>query len=192
MEGLYDAGNRSAVFRSAEAMGLLHTHVLYPEIATKPLARAVSRGAEKWMLRHDWDDTRRAATELKTMGYRLYAADLDTDFELHELDFSGPVALVFGNERFGISDEMRGLADARFKIPMFGMVESLNISVAAGIALHHARKARDQATGKIGDLTDDEITRLYAAYLVKSAPAQLRRSGEWDNLDYEWMASILP
>lgn len=144
------------------------------------------------MYQHTWHDTPKAVQALRVQGYRLYAADVEGAVPLRTLDFRTPVAIVFGNEHRGITDEMRGLVDARFTIPMYGLVESFNISVAAGIALHTARQRRDDALGRSGDLNADEIERLFAAYLIRSAPTPIRRQSPWAGLDREWITSILP
>ena len=180
MENLYDPGNRAAAFRSAEAHGLFDAHIIRPEMARKTQARAVSRGAEKWLDIHRWDDTVSCVRHLRSRGYRIAAADLRAARPLHTLSFDRPIALVFGNEHDGITDELRELADDRFIIPMYGFVESFNISVAASISLSWARAMRERATGRRGDLTVAERQATLARYLlrsVRSAEQILRKAG---------------
>lgn len=180
MENLYDPGNRSAVYRSAEAHGLMDVRLVRPEMATKSQARQVSRGAEKWLQIRRYEATLNAIKGLREDGFYIAASDLEAAQPLHTLDFQRPVALVFGNEKYGITDEMRAQADARFIIPMRGFAQSFNISVAAALTISHARSARERAIGRDTDLSPAEREALYAQYLyrsVKTAGRILRRSG---------------
>ena len=168
MESLYDPGNRSAIYRSAEAHGLLHCHLIDPDAATKPHARAVSRGAEKWLWIEKHANTTEGVKKLQSFGYQVLAADMNGTQPLDSIDFSTPIALVFGNERLGISDTLREQANGTFSIPMAGFVESFNVSVAASIALHVARKKREQLLGRISDLSVKEQEYLLADYIQQS------------------------
>ena len=174
LEKTYDQGNRSAVYRTAEGHGLLDVHLVRPDYATKPHARQVSRGAEKWLHIHGHQTASGCAGTLRASGFKLYAADLDASRPLATIDFSRPTALVFGNEKYGISAEMRAECDGAFFLPMRGLAQSFNISVAAAIAIAHGREARERAIGATTDL--DEATRLalFVEYLEK-APGWIAR-----------------
>lgn len=167
LEGLYDPGNRSAVYRSAEANGLLDVHVVNPDAAVKRHARQVSRGAEKWIHIHEWETAEPCVRSLQDRGFTVLAADLQAARPLNSIDFSRPVALVFGNERNGITQEMRDLADGSFVVPMRGFAESYNISVAAALAVTHARAARERALGAVTDLAPDVRDALLLEYAEK-------------------------
>jgi len=169
LEELYDAGNRAAVYRSAEGFGLLDVHVVKPEAARKPRARQVSRGSEKWLRIHEHPSATATCDALRAQGFRIAVSDLTAARPLHTLDFSSQVALVFGNEHAGISDEMRAHADEAFSIPMCGFTQSYNISVAAGITLAHARRAREQSLGAVSDLSPEARAQLFDAYVRQSA-----------------------
>jgi tRNA (guanosine-2'-O-)-methyltransferase len=89
---------------------------------------------------------------------------------LESIDFSSPVALVVGNERYGISPEMRRLADSSFAIPMYGFSESYSISVTVAVCLHHARHASAKARHvppEQGDLDEEEQEALLQEYEEK-------------------------
>lgn len=171
LEGLYDAGNRSAVYRSAEAFGLRDVHIIRPETTQKPHARSVSRGAEKWVDLYEYDSPGACVETLRAQGFSVYAADLRAARPLHTIDFAKPVALVFGNERHGISAALRDACDGAFVIPMAGFTQSFNVSVAAALALAHARRERERALGSTTDLSPEEA----AAMLDDFA----RRSSRW-------------
>lgn len=168
LESLYDPGNQAAVFRTADAHGLMDVHVIKPENATKTNARAVSRGAEKWLDIHSYSESAPCIERLKSQGFQIAVSDLEAASPLEALDFSKPTAIVFGSERFGVSDEMREAADLRFKIPMHGFVESFNISVAAAITLHTARRRRERALGATTDINEDERLAVLARWMRRS------------------------
>lgn len=168
LESLYDPGNQAAVLRSADAHGLLDVHIIKPENATKANARQVSRGAEKWLDIHRYDESIDCIQRLKSQGFQIAVSDLTAAQPLDALDFSKPTAVVFGNERFGISEEMAAAADVRFVIPMYGFVQSFNIAVAAGITLHTARLHRERALGSLTDLTPEERQELLAVWMCRS------------------------
>ena len=168
LESLYDPGNQAAVLRSADAHGVLDVHIIKPENATKANARQVSRGAEKWLDIHRWSETSSCVDQLKAQGFQIAVSDLQASQPLETVDFSRPTAIVFGNERFGISEEMAAAADVRFRIPMYGFVQSFNIAVAAGITLHSARRARERALGALTDLTEAQRRELLAVWMCRS------------------------
>lgn len=168
LESLYDPGNQAAVFRTADAHGLMDVHVIKPENATKTNARAVSRGAEKWLDIHTYKESSHCIDRLKADGFQIAVSDLEAASPLEALDFSRPTAIVFGSERFGVSDEMREAADIRFKIPMHGFVQSFNISVAAAITLHTARRRRERALGAMTDMSVDERLAVLARWMRRS------------------------
>ena len=92
----------------------------------------------------------------------------DTAVPISKIDFTRPTALVFGNEKEGISDALLALADQRCIIPMAGFVQSFNISVAAAVGLYHAYNDRVMRQGFHGDLSPGEREALLAAYYYRS------------------------
>lgn len=169
LENTYDPGNRNAVYRSAEGHGLTEVHLVRPELAQKRTARSVSRGAEKWLDVHAHAGTQEAVAVLKARGFRVAVADLRAAVPLQSLSFAEPTAIVFGNEKDGISEEMRSLADQAFVIPMLGFAGSYNVSVAAAMTLSWARLSRERALGRETDLTPAEADDLLFDYLMRAA-----------------------
>jgi tRNA (guanosine-2'-O-)-methyltransferase len=169
LENIYDRGNISAVLRSAEAMGYQCAHVI--EIGEKfKSANRVTKGADKWLDVHRWKSTKECTTELKRLGYQILATHLDANAKpIGEMDFTRPTAIVFGNEKDGISQEMIAEADHTVIIPMHGFVQSFNISVAAAIALYHIYLERLRKLGRQGDLSDQEKEILRAHYSLRSS-----------------------
>jgi tRNA (guanosine-2'-O-)-methyltransferase len=166
-EHLYDIGNISAVMRSAESFGFLPFHIIERAGSKYKMSDRISRGTEKWLDIQKHASTSQAVQVLKSAGYKIYASDLQATHKLQEIDFSQPIALVFGNEKDGISQDMRDLCDGRFLIPMYGFAQSFNISVAAALTFYHAHTARLNL-GKAGDLTSDQSLLLQAHYYLRT------------------------
>jgi tRNA (guanosine-2'-O-)-methyltransferase len=137
LERLSDPHNVAAVLRSAEAFGAVEVHVVETEERFVASAR-VSKGTDRWLdvVRHG--DAAVCARHLRARGYRVLVASMEGDVTPDALPHLGKVAVVFGNEHAGVSGAMRACADGGYRIPMYGFVESLNVSVAAAITLHAA------------------------------------------------------
>src|SRR5688500_848419 len=133
LENLGDPHNASAVLRSAEGLGLAAMHVV--EQPNKwERNPAIAKGAHRWVdvVRHQ--GLARCLGDLSAAGYDLYAADVGEGcVPVHDIDVARPVALVFGSERDGLSRRALALTDRRFTVPMYGFVESFNVSVSAAI-----------------------------------------------------------
>lgn len=163
LENIYDRGNVSAVMRSFEAFGFLRMHLIEAPGAKFKAANRVTKGAEKWLDVHAHNDPQSAVTELKREGYQVWATDLDTDKSIGDIDWSRPTAIVLGNEKDGVSAEMKGLVDGRFRIPMLGFSQSFNISVAGALIFYHAHLA---LKGE-GRLQPSEQLQLLANYYLR-------------------------
>lgn len=169
LENVHDPHNVSAVLRSCDATGLLGIHTIYTieERPAKAYARKVSGSAAKWIdvQHHDSVDT--CYRSLRERGFTVLTAALDPGaVSLYDVDFTQPVALVFGNEMRGVTDEARVQADGAVMIPMQGMIESLNISVACAVCLYEAQRQR-LAAGMYAasSLPLEERERLNAEWL---------------------------
>ena len=169
LESLYDPGNRAAVYRTAEAFGLLDVHIINRDAGQKPGARLVSRGTEKWLNLVDYATTGEAIRAFRDKGLRIFGAAMHGEQSLWQLPFDAPSVLVFGNEHRGLSDELLAACDVVFHIPMYGLAESLNISNAAAICVAHARHAREVALGQPTDLSAAERDALFDDYVRRTA-----------------------
>jgi tRNA (guanosine-2'-O-)-methyltransferase len=134
LDRISDPHNSSAVLRSADAFGLQTVHVIVGEHGFKA-SRGVSKGTQRWLDVIRYQSAEACARRLKQDGYSIYVASMAGDKPLEELRAMERLAVVFGNEHRGVSQEMEALADGTFSIPMRGFVESLNISVAAAITM---------------------------------------------------------
>lgn len=169
LEDVHDPHNVSAVLRSCDAVGVLDVHVVYvtEEMPRKAFARKTSASAAKWMRIHRHTSIAACYGALRDRGITILAAALTGESEdLHALDLTRPTALVFGNEMRGVSADALSCADGAFRIPMMGMVESLNISVACAVTLYEALRQR-VTTGRYDQPSLDaaELDALEAAWL---------------------------
>ena len=176
VEGLVNTGNVSAVMRSAEALGCQSLHVVEGTGAQRyKRSRRTSQGAEKWLDLVRWSAAEACARYFRKHEVQLVATALTAGaVPISAIDFTRPTALVFGNEEGGVSEAMLQAADRACIVPLPGFTESFNVSVAAAVALYHARRAQ----GFGGDLTSTERERLTARFYLRSvsnAEAILRR-----------------
>jgi len=143
LEGVTIAHNASAVIRTCDAAGILHLDLVSPNPDLLGINKAISTRAEKWVDVHLYDSVGACLSPLKKAGFKVAVTHLERDsLPYTELDYTQPLALVFGSESGGVSREARELADCRIQIPMLGMVQSLNLSVSVGVILYEAMKQR--------------------------------------------------
>lgn len=125
--------NASAVLRSCEVFGVHEVHLVTTGFRASPGA---SRHAERWVRLRRFDTTEASIADLRARGFRVYVADvLPGAVEPEAVPVDKPVALLFGSEFTGVSDEARAMADGAVRIPMHGLTQSLNVSVSAAILL---------------------------------------------------------
>ncbi len=155
--------NVSAILRSAECFGVHEVHLVTNRF--KP-SHGASRGSERWLELHHHPDTRSCLEGLRARGFSLYVADLAADAHSPDsLPVDGPVAIVFGSELSGVSDDARALTDGAVCVPMRGLTESLNVSVAAACTLQRVTERRRQAVGG-GDLEAARKQAFFDAWVV--------------------------
>ena len=144
LENVQDPHNISAVMRTCDAVGIQEIYVLNNKIARhKKWGAKSSSSAAKWLTIHQFSDTAECVAALRQKYDKIFTTHLAADsVGLYEIDFTGSVALVFGNEHEGVSDEIRAQADGNFIIPQVGIIKSLNISVACAVSIYEALRQR--------------------------------------------------
>lgn len=143
LEDVTNTHNASAVVRTCDAAGVLYLDIISSSGDPFPVNEAISTRAEKWLHFSHYLSTKECLYHLKQKGFMIAATHLEeTSIPHTDLDYTQPIAVVFGNESEGISEEARNLADYVIRIPMFGMAQSLNLSVSVGIILYEALKQR--------------------------------------------------
>ena len=147
MENVQDPHNISAVMRTCDAVGIQDLFILNTKIPRhlKFGARS-SSSAAKWLTVHNYEDTEACFKELRQRYNRILTTHLSSDaISLYAIDFTGSIALIFGNEHSGVSEEVRKLADGNFIIPQMGIIRSLNISVACAVSIYEAYRQKELA-----------------------------------------------
>jgi tRNA (guanosine-2'-O-)-methyltransferase len=147
LENVFDPHNISAVMRSCDATGIGELYVLNTKIPRhKKWDERSSSSAEKWLTIHQFENAEFCFAQLRQKYSTVLTTHLSGDaVSLYRLDLSKSTALVFGNEQYGVSEEIRALADGNFIIPQVGMIRSLNISVACAVSLYEAFRQKSLA-----------------------------------------------
>lgn len=169
-EEVHKPHNLSAVIRSCDAVGIGTVHAVRPTGGVATFS-ATSASADKWVELVVHDGIASAVAALKTRGMRVYAAHLSQQaVDYRAVDYTQPCALLLGNEKAGVSSEAAALADEHVIIPMLGMVQSLNVSVAAAVILFEAQRQR-LAAGMYDrvSLSDEELREITKRWLPRYA-----------------------
>lgn len=147
LENVFDPHNISAVMRTCDAVGVQEIFVLTNKVPRhKKWGRRSSSSAEKWLTVHQFEDPVACFQEVRRRYKKIYTTHLAEDSaELYELDLTEPIALVFGNEHSGVSEDILAMADGNFIIPQVGIIRSLNISVACAVTLYEAYRQKERA-----------------------------------------------
>lgn len=145
MEGVHKTHNLAAVVRTADAVGVSDVHAVWKN-ETMRLSGGSAAGSQNWIDVHDYSKTEDAIDELKQQGMQVLVTNLsDTAVDFREIDYTKPTAIILGQEKFGASEKALEMADQDIVIPMVGMVQSLNVSVACSVVLYEAQRQRQAA-----------------------------------------------
>jgi tRNA (guanosine-2'-O-)-methyltransferase len=156
LENVWDPHNIAAVLRSCDAVGVQNVYVLSPGGKKESkLGRKSSASASKWLTIHHFNNAEECFTELRKHHHHIYSSRIAEDAKsMYEMDFCASLALVFGNEKDGVSEKVRSLSDGSFVIPQVGMIQSLNISVACAVTLYECYRQRIICGSYNGSMAD--------------------------------------
>src|SRR6478736_3431273 len=173
LENVFDPHNISAVMRTCDAVGMQDIYILNDKIPPhKKWGAKSSSSAAKWLTIHQFTDAKECFAALREKYSKILTTHLSTDaVSLHDINFTDSIALVFGNEHSGVSDEIRAMADGNFIIPQVGIIQSLNISVACAVSLYEAYRQKKLA----GHYDNPRLDPAHSATLMK----------EWGFLDQD-------
>ncbi|MEQ9722515.1 tRNA (guanosine(18)-2'-O)-methyltransferase TrmH [Yersinia alsatica] len=145
LEQVHKPHNVSAIIRTADAVGIHQVHAIWP--TTQMYTRLSSAaGSNSWVQVKTHSHIADAITHLKSQGMQILATHLsDKAVDFREIDYTRPTCILMGQEKTGISQEALALADQDIIIPMIGMVQSLNVSVASALILYEAQRQRQNA-----------------------------------------------
>jgi tRNA (guanosine-2'-O-)-methyltransferase len=169
VENVHDPHNVSAVLRSCDAAGVMAVQLIYTDAEFPDIGKKSSASAKKWVELRRFDGVKKCYDTLHDEGFRIFATSLEKkSSSLYEVDLTQKVAIVVGNEHEGVSREATQRADGVLLIPMYGMIESLNVSVATAVILFEAVRqriaAKSYATSK---LPDAEVAKLLKIWAMK-------------------------
>ena len=170
-----------ACLRTIDSFGIQHVDLVidsprYQGKAALAQKRGMrtAMGSAQWLTLRNHASTKEAVEDLKSQGYQLYASDLNPNTkDIRDIDWSQEdkqICIVMGNENDGISEEMRGLADETFALPMSGFAESFNLSVATAITLAHLSACSKDGQGPLrpGDIDEHEVNCLRLRGILNS------------------------
>jgi len=174
LDNVHDPHNAAAVFRSADAFALGTVHLLYTDEVFPRISRAVAGHAQKWLQVRRHRDAAELAAWAAGAGVQLVATHLDAGTrDYREVDWTRPTAIALGNEQRGCSPELLAVADLCVAIPMRGMAQSLNVSVAGAVLFAEAARQRDRAA-LTGPRWDAEREAILARWIAREDPTRHR------------------
>jgi tRNA (guanosine-2'-O-)-methyltransferase len=167
LENLHKDYNMSAVLRTCEFFGIQEVHVI-PQQGEGKVFRSVTQGCHRWLTIHRHNDINSCFHFLRQRDFIILAGALGKNSRpLDKVDWSGKVALVFSNELNGAGKEVLDQVDGSFLIPMEGFSQSLNVSVAAGIVIHHALGIKRE-TGDLERIPSEQAEAILEKWIRKS------------------------
>ncbi|MBY5923309.1 tRNA (guanosine(18)-2'-O)-methyltransferase TrmH [Ferrimonas balearica] len=161
MEQVHKTHNLSAMVRTADAIGIHEVHAVWPGNSMR-LRGGTATGSQQWVKVNTHRSIQDAIAGMREQGMQIIATHLsDKAVDFREVDYTKPTAILMGQEKTGITAEALALADQDVIVPMVGMVQSLNVSVATALLLYEAQRQR-QAAGMYGQrrLAEAECQRL--------------------------------
>jgi len=163
MEQVHKPHNVSAIIRTADAVGVHEVHAVWPENRMRIMASSAA-GSNSWVQVKTHRTIADAVGHLKGQGMQVLATHLsEKSVDFRDIDYTRPTCILMGQEKTGITQEALDLADQDIIIPMIGMVQSLNVSVASALILYEAQRQRQNAGMYARDtstIDDDDQHRL--------------------------------
>lgn len=146
LANIHDPHNVSAIYRSCDAFGVSRVHLYYTDTPFPILGRKTSASARKWVESERHRDRHELLAQLRAQSMQVLATSFSQSARpLRQWDFTLPTAVIMGNEHAGVEEELLRIADGELYIPMYGMIQSFNVSVAAAIILAEAARQREAA-----------------------------------------------
>lgn len=171
LEDIYQAHNASAVVRSCDCFGIQNLHSIENKHVYK-LSNKVAMGSSKWVdiqkYNGEENNTTACINQLRTQGYKIVSTTPHTDnYTPDTLPLDQPIALCFGTEISGLSDEVLEQSDYKVRIPMYGFTESFNISVSVALILSRlVQRLHESAVS--WHLSDEEQLEVKINWIKKS------------------------
>ena len=148
LENVHNSQNLSTIIRTSDAVGILDIYYSSKENETLRIHKTITQGAHRWTHRHRVQDgdTVKFLQQKKKEGFQVVVTHLEERaVSYREVDYTKPTLIVMGNEKEGVSDDIIAEATDVIVIPMEGMVQSLNVSVATALILYEAQRQLENA-----------------------------------------------
>ncbi len=180
MDDVKNEHNFSAIVRTCDAVGVLYLYYYYSLNREIPVNEGITMGAHKWVLLSKVEDKVDFLHKKKKDGYQIVSTYLsEKSVHFREVDYTKPTVIVVGNELSGVSEEIVELSDYQVIIPMYGMVQSLNVSVATGVLLYEAQRQREEkGMYSKPSLTDIEIEKILQKWAYEDVIREKRAGKE--------------
>jgi tRNA (guanosine-2'-O-)-methyltransferase len=148
LENIHDPHNVSAIFRTCDSIGVPEIFLVYNKESFPKIGKKSSASAYKWVKKVSFKSIDECYAKLRSEGFKIFATEItENSKSLWDLSYTEKVAIVLGNEHRGVSKEASEKADSNILIPMFGMVQSLNVSVSTAIILYEIARQRFSSGG---------------------------------------------
>lgn len=166
LENIHDPHNVSAILRTCDAVGVSQVDLLYTIEKFPKISKVSSASSKKWVEQRKLESSEKCIEALRKEGFKIYGTILVEDAEnIYDLDLTEKVALVMGNENRGLSKEMIDACDKHVYIPMRGMIQSLNVSVATAVILYEAQRQRSlKGMYEKSELPKNELENLISEW----------------------------
>ena len=171
-EGTHLRHNLSAIIRTAESFGVSSVHLISSE---EQKMSGAAKGAERWINLTIHKNTEQCFNFLKSQGFKIFVADFQHDsYTPDTVPIQDPVAIVMGTELVGVSEEARRLSDGSIIIPMYGLTQSLNVSVASACLMQRiSTRMRD---AEFGMMSPDGQTALLNQWIQRDVEEKKQRT----------------
>ena len=169
LENIHDPHNVSAIFRTCDAVGVPAVDLIYTFETFPQISKITSASSKKWIEQNKYDSVLDCVNNLKSEGFEVYGSILSESAEsIYDVDFTKKIAIIMGNEHRGISEEITNLVDKQIYIPMHGMIQSLNVSVAAAVILYEAQRQRlNKKMYEKSELSNNQLVNLINVWCNK-------------------------
>ncbi len=184
MEQVHKPHNVSAIIRTADTVGVHEVHAVWPENRMRIMTSSAA-GSNSWVQVKTHRTIADAVGHLKGQGMQVLATHLsEKSVDFRDIDYTRPTCILMGQEKTGITQEALDLADQDIIIPMIGMVQSLNVSVASALILYEAQRQRQNAGMYARDTStidyDDQHRLLFeGSYPDLNADGEIEADDAW-------------
>ncbi len=184
MDNVHKPHNLSAIVRSCDAVGIGEVHAVREEGLIKRY-KGTSMGSDRWVQAHRYANFSDGIEVIRAKGMQVLAAHFsDRAVDFRTIDYTKPTCVLVGAEKFGVSEEAAAAAEHHVLIPMLGMVQSLNVSVATAVILYEAERQRSEA-GMYAErkISDETFNRLKFEWLYP----QIKRHCDKHKIRYPYV-----